>query len=76
MKGLVGNKVPFGLLGLVAAGAVYSMFISPMVPKVAGNLQTPVTEAAVLGGAPAAAGALIASNIGMASSAPQQARLY
>jgi len=59
MKGVAGSKVPFGLLGLVAAGYAYARFASPSVPKVV-PMQSALTESAVLGGLPAAVGAYLA----------------
>lgn len=68
MKGFFGSKVPFGLLGLVGAGYLYSKFVSPSVPKVI-PMQSALTESAVIGGLPAAIGSFLAgSNLGVSSS--------
>lgn len=59
MKGLFGSKIPFGIIGLVAAGYIYSRFVSPMVPKMI-PMQSSLTESAVIGGLPMAAGSFLA----------------
>jgi len=59
MKGMLGSKIPFGIIGLVAAGYLYSKFASPMVPKVI-PMQSALTESAVIGGLPMAAGSFLA----------------
>ena len=67
MKGLFGSKVPFGLLGLIGAGWVYTNYVSPSVPKVV-PMQNALTESAVLGGLPAAVGSFLAGgNLGGSS---------
>jgi hypothetical protein len=63
MKGFFGRAVPFGVLGLVAAGFAYSKFISPSVPKVL-PMQSALTESAVIGGLPMAAGSFLANGLG------------
>lgn len=68
MKGVFGSKIPFGIVGLVAAGYIYSKFVSPSVPKIAGNMQTAVTESAVIGGVPMALGAFVANGMNLGSS--------
>lgn len=61
MKGFFGSKIPFGLLGLVGAGYLYSKFVSPSVPKVIG-MQSALTESAVIGGLPMAVGSFLAGS--------------
>jgi hypothetical protein len=62
MKGVFGRAIPFGILGLVAAGFAYSKFVSPSVPKVL-PMQSALTESAVIGGLPMAAGSFLANSL-------------
>ena len=57
MNGLIGSKIPGGMVGKVVAGAIWNKVISPMVPKIV-PMQSGATESAVLFGLPGGAGAV------------------
>ena len=75
MKGFIGSKVPFGIIGLVAAGYLYTKFVSPSVPKVI-PMQSNLTESIAIGGLPMAAGAFLAGQTGTVTSASNGIQVY
>jgi len=62
MNGLLGSKIPGGLIGKVAFEFLYTKFVSPMVPKMI-PMQSALTESGAVGGLPAAAGSFIAGSL-------------